>query len=85
MIFFQKASLKAPKHSHNPQLVLIMGIAGARVKYNILDSALAAYPSSPLVSAPQIAVDDDGGNSLPIVYVMIPYEPWHYLCGRLFY
>ena len=67
MIVFQKASPESTKHPHDAQLVFTMCIASTRIKNDVLDSPFAAYSSSSFVSTPQIAVNNDGGDSLAIV------------------
>ena len=69
MVLFHKTSPKTSKHPHNPQLIFAMGIASARIKDDVFDSTFASYSSSALVSAPQVAVDNDWGDTLPVIQV----------------
>ena len=85
MVLFHKTSPKASKHPHNPQLIFAMGIASARIKDDVFDSTFASYSSSALVSAPQIAVDNDGGDTLPVIQVLFSYESGYCFCGCFFY
>ena len=85
MILLQKASGEASKHPHDPQFVFTMCIASTGIKDHVFDSPFAAYSSSAFISAPQISVDNDGGNTLAIVQMLIPNESRYYLFNRLFY
>ena len=62
-----------------------MCIAGTRIKNDIFDGPFTAYSSSSFIPAPQIAVDNDRGDSLAIIQVLVPYESRYYLFNSLFY
>lgn len=85
MILLQEASPKAPKHPHYSQLIFTVCIACTWIIYYIFDSPFSTYPSSSLIAAPEVAVHDYGCDSLPVLQVMVSYEPWHCLCDCFFY
>ena len=85
MIFLQKASGEASKHPHDPQFVFAMCIARTGIKHDVFDSPFAAYSSSSFISTPQISVDNDGGDALAIVQMLIPNKSRYYLFDCLFY
>ena len=85
MILLQKAGAEPSKHSHDPQLIFAVCITGTGIKYDLFDSSFAAYSSSSFISAPEIAVDNDGVDSLSIIQVLVPYESRYYFFDRLFH
>ena len=85
MILLQKASSEASKHPHDPQFIFTMCIASTGIKHHVLDSHFAAYSSSAFISAPQISVDNDGGDAPAIVQMLIPNKSRYYLFDCLFY
>ena len=85
MILLQKVSSEASKHPHDPQFVLAMCIASTRIKHHVLDSPFTTYSSSAFVSTPQISVDNDGGDALAIVQMLIADKSRYNLFNRLFY
>ena len=85
MILFQKVSSEASKHPHDAQFIFAMCIASARIKHHVLDSPFAAYSSSAFISTPQISVNNDRGDALAIVQMLIADKPRYYLFDCLFY
>ena len=85
MIFLEKTSSEASKHPHDPQFVFAMCIASTGIKHDVFDSPFAAYSSSAFISAPQISVDNDGGDALAIVQMLISNESRYHLFDCLFH
>ena len=85
MILLQKVSRETTKHPHDPQFVFTMCIASTGIKHHVFDSPFAAYSSSAFIPAPQISMDNDGGNTFAIVQMLVPNESGYYLLDCLFY
>ena len=85
MILLEKAAREASKHPHDAQFVFAMCIASAGIKYHVLDSPFATYSASAFISAPQVSVDNDGGDALTIVQMVISNKSRYDLFDCLFY
>ena len=82
MILFEKSSREASKHSHYPQFVFRVRKAGTRVEYDFLYAAFTSYPSSSLVTRPQISMDKRRSNTLSPSQVSISQQPWNDLLNN---
>lgn len=61
-----------------------MRIAGTRIEHDVFHSPCPTYSPSSFIPAPQIAVDHNGGDSLAVVQMFVPYESRYYFFNCLF-